>query len=267
MSYQPYNPPAPTSNPGKKTALIIIAVVVVLCCLCTTIAGGGAAAFLFWQKPAQQTTNLLPTPIEEAVQVQEETPFVFEEETPEEPAIPKENPFPQDTPLPVEEPTEAPPANNPDQPAGSGLSVSRQEMINFYSDGGAFTFGDPTEISGLEIIMGTHTWLCVDTNCAAVTLGGPEDDLQVVAIVVPTDPDDSAQTTLSLLLLMTTAARFTDAQDVESVPTLILTDLTDAQSSGENFEKQIESSGYIFTESYDATTHNAGLAVSRPKQP
>ena len=138
--------------------------------------------------------------------------------------------------------------------------------MDFYSSGGAFEFDDPTEIQGLEIVMGTHTWLCVETNCAAVTLGGPEDDLLVIAVVVPTKPGDGAQTTMSLLLLMTTAARFTDAQAVEVVPGQILNDLLKAQGAAGNFEKTIESSGYTFTESYDATTHNAGLAISRPKK-
>jgi hypothetical protein len=174
-----------------------------------------------------------------------------------------DTPEPENTSEPESLPTSTPRASKPG--SANGLGVTRAEMIEFYSSGGAFTFDDPTTIQGLEIVQGTHTWLCVDSNCAAVTLGGPEDDLLVLSVVVPTQPDDGTQTTLGILLLMTTAARFTDAQADEVVPAQIMEDITNAQKASQNLEKAIESSGYVFTETYDAQTHNAGLAISRPK--
>jgi len=263
MNNPPYPAPASQNSSGKKTTLIIITVVIVMCCLCSTLAGGAGAAYYLWLKPVAQESHLPPAPTEEAFPIlantlpAEDAPAFESTSTPE------------DTPAPVDQPTETPAANEPGQGNGAvldrGLGVSQAEMIDFYSSGGAFQFGQPTVVQGLEMIQGTHTWLCVEANCAAVTLGGPKDDLEVIAIVVPTQPDDSAQTTLGILLLMTTAARFTDAQATDIIPGQIMDDLLEAQKNSQNLEKTMESSGYVFTETYDAKTHNAGLAISRPK--
>lgn len=267
MSSQPYSSTPPESSTGKKTILIIIVAVVVLCCLCTVLAGAAGAAYYFLLRPAQQEVGFTPDPQEELL-TEENTPVVEPTPEPEDTPLPENTPTPQNTSTPQKEPTVTLAAQNQDQPGGAGLGVSREEMMAFYSASDQFEFGEPSETQGMPYIMGTHTWLCIDSNCAAVTLGGPEEDLEVISIVVPTDPDDGAQTTLGILLLMTTAARFADSEGIdtiETVPAQVMQDIQDAQAAGQNLEKQIENSGYIFTVIYDAATHNAGLAVSRPR--
>jgi hypothetical protein len=269
MNNPPSETPAPQNTSATKTILVIVSVLVVLCCLCTAVTGGGAAAYFTLIRPKIETANHPFFPTEEAVQVQE-SPFPVEdtptvENTPELVDTPtvENTPEARNTPEAEVEPTLTHQASGPDD--FRGLGVSREEMISFYNTGDAFTFSDPTTMQGLEIVQGTHSWLCVESNCAAVTLGGPANDLLVISVVVPTKPDDSTQTTLGLLLLMTTAARFTDPQSASSVPTQVMEEIFNAQKTSQDLEEIIESNGYEFTVNYNAQTQNAGLAVTRPK--
>jgi hypothetical protein len=244
MNNQPETyPPAggtPAGQPriGRNTVLIVIIALVVLCCLCTLVASAGAAAY-FILRPAsvEQVPDFLPGLEETPFDIPEfEEPFPFE-------STPLEDVFPFEE-TPGVEPfllEETPDSSNPNSLAG--LGVSREEMLEYYSAGGAFEFGEPQAVEGLDMVMGVHTSMCLDGNCAAVTLAGPAEDLLVISIVVPTRPGDSGQSLLALTLLMDTIARYADDATGANLPAEIMTDVLAAQSAGETIEKTYENNG------------------------
>jgi len=136
-------------------------------------------------------------------------------------------------------------------------------MIRFFGGDKAFIFGKPFIVQGFEAVMGAHTWVCIQTNCASVTLLGPADDLLAVSVVVPTDPKDTSQTATAVALLMNAASHFVDTSS--DLPYQILSEVTAAQASQTSVNKTVTDNGYEFTIVYNAQTHNAGLAIGRPK--
>jgi hypothetical protein len=182
---------------------------------------------------------------------------------PEDTATPEDTVAPEDTATPeaIEVPTDTPQVENATNPLS--LGVSRDEMIQFFSAGEAFIFGKPFTVQGFEAVMGTHTWVCIQANCASVTLLGPADDLLAVSVVVPTDPKDTAQTATAVALLMTAALHFIDTSS--DLPFQILSEVTAAQASQTDVNKTVTNNGYEFTIIYNAQTQNAGLAIARPK--
>lgn len=228
---QPYfedstSTPAPPQK-SNKMLLLAGAAVILLCCLCLALVGGYFAVSNFFESK----TTLEPTEIID---------------------MPQPEPKPLVTSLPA---TPKPPA------AGDGLGVSRAEMMDFFGSGEAFNFDTPTIMQGMEVVMGTHTRLCLKGDCAAVTLLGPEESLSAVSAAVPTDPNDSSQTMTSAALLMTLASRFVGSSS--TVPTDILNALLDAQSSGQSSYLTFKDNGYTFDFSYDAGSGVAALAVTQ----
>ncbi len=248
-SFTPSNQPLPgngTGQPQKNNSNrnLIIGIVIaalLLCCICGTTAGLGAAAFFYLHRTTAGQTTIDSTP--EFIE-----PTIAEEisATPENIISPSETPVPEATSTNVQ-----------------GLGVTRDAMLQFFNSGDAFNFGKPTEIQGVEVVQGEHKSLCIQTNCAAVTLLGPADDLLSVSVVVPTDPQNVSQTTVAMTLLLDAADQFTGNNS--NVPMQIMSDLIQAQSAGNNFEKTFQESGYSFTENYFAQTHNAGIVITRPK--
>ncbi|MCC6147795.1 MAG: hypothetical protein IT308_09530 [Anaerolineaceae bacterium] len=228
----PANPPPARNN--KKIILIVLGVVL-LCCVCLA-----AAAALFGFSSLFSSSSI-------------EAPFssIIGEATPAGMTV---------------RPTTTPPAAVPTatavQPtsAGKGLGVSRAEMMDFFGSGGAFEFEEPFTSNGMELMMGYHTWLCLEGDCAAVTLLGPEKELLAVSAAVPTDPNDQGQTMTATALLMTLAQRFSSA--ASSVSTDILDYVLTAQVKPQEASKVFKDNGYVFTVAYDASTHIASLAIA-----
>ena len=238
------------SNSKRNTIIIAAFAIIIICCLCTGLAAaGGGSAYLLSAR-----TKVITRSVKEAM-----TPAIpsIPEATfaPEDTTAPKETATPETNVLPSETPQEHIPFYI------LGLGVSRDEMEQFLGAGGAFRFGKPTSIQGIEAVMGTSSSQCIQTNCAAVTLSGPADDLLAVSVVAPTDP---RQTAMACALLMTVSARF--AQDSGGIGTQILTDITQAQIAQTNLNKTMIDNGYEFTIIYNPQTHNAGLDIARPKQ-
>lgn len=227
---------------------------VLICCLVVAVvvvAGGTGAAYFLTSSTKVATVT--------AVQVNAPPATSLPEDT----ATPEDTVAPEDTATPetIEAPTDTPQVENTTNPLS--LGVSRDEMEQFLGAGGAFTFGKPFTIQGLEAVMGTHSWLCIQTNCAAVTLLGPADDLLAVSAVVPTDPKDTGQTATACALLMTVSARFSQSG---GIALQILDDITKAQAAQTNLNQSVIDNGYEFTIIYNSQTHNAGLGVGRPKK-
>ena len=226
---------SPKNNSNQKIIIGVVIAALVLCCVCVTIAGLGAAAFFYIHKAA----NIEPTPeIIEPTQSQEisATPDI---NSPTETAVP-------------ETPT-----------SGQGLGITRDAMLQFFTKDDTFQFGQPTQVQGQEVVQGENKSLCIDTNCAAVTMVGPADDLLDVSEYVPTDPADSTQTTIALTALIDAASQFTGSKS--ATPLIIMGELIQAQSEGKDFQKTIQENGYSFLEDYNAQTHNAGITITRAK--
>jgi len=250
-------PPAGAGQPPKngsnnKIIIAVVIVVVVLCCICVSAAGVGTAAYFYLQKSPEINNQIETTPeIIEPTQSEESNP------TPEvvEPTQGEEiSPTPEIVYSPSETSLPGTPTNN------KGLDVSRDDMIQFLVP---FSFGQPKEIQGLEMVEGQDQSLCIQTNCAGATLAGPADDLLAVAVAVPTDPQDTGQTATAVALLMDVVQKFSGNNS--AFPMQILSDLTQAQAAGNDFEKAIQENGYSFDENYDSQTHNAGVTITRPK--
>ncbi|NPV75392.1 MAG: hypothetical protein HPY59_03355 [Anaerolineae bacterium] len=223
--------PAPPQKSRKKYLLAALAAVL-LCCLCLALITAGFAAYrAFGSDLFGKDTQ--PKIVEVTVAV-----------------TPQETPALQST----------PPAPQP-AAAGSGLGVSRAEMIDFFGSGGAFEFDAPFTAQGKEVVMGSHTWLCLEGDCAAVTLLGPEENLEAVSVAVPTDPNDDTQSATAMTLLMTLASRFSSSSS--TTPFDVLDAVTKAQASRQNKEATFKNNGYTFNVSYDAASGIAALAVSR----
>ena len=244
--------PTPKSNSKRNIIIIGIVAVVFICCLCVglIVVGGGAAYFL-------------PASSKVVTQIVAETVFPEITSLPADTAAPDDTATPEDTTTPetIGLPSETPPGKNPPNPLS--LGVSRDEMIQFFNADKAFIFGKPFMVQGLEAVIGTHTWVCIQTNCAVVTLLGPADDLLAVSVVVPTDPNDIAQTSTAVALLMNAASHFVDTSS--DLPYQILSEVTVAQTSQTDVNKTFTNNGYEFTIVYIAQTHNAGFAIARPK--
>lgn len=219
---------------SRKTIVIIVIVVAVLCCLCTALAGGAAALYLFFSQGAAAPALIqeLPIPLPGNI------------------PVPEDLPLPENLPVPQVPPAQLPPA------AGLG---TRQDLMAYYGE--AFDFGAPTVTQDMEIVTGTHRSICVKGDCAAVSMAGPADAVTSLAIVVPTDPKDTAQSTVAITLLMNTAMHF--AGEDSTLPFDIMTDIFEAQKSNTALDKQSEEDGYLFIESYNPQTHQAGLTVVR----
>lgn len=229
----PDSPPPSRSN--KKIILIVLGVIV-LCCLCLiAVAGLFGLSSLFVANPFAKD----PTSTPRAAITVEVRPV----ETAVRPATPLA------------------PAATKATTTGDGLGVSRAEMMDFFGSDGAMEFEDPFFFGETELMMGYHTWICLEGDCAAVTLLGPEDDLQAVSAAVPTDPDDQTQTMTAVSLLMTLAGHFSGS--ASDIPYQILEAVQNAQANNRSDEQIFEDNGYVFTISYDADSRIAGLTVSR----
>jgi hypothetical protein len=245
--------PPVKDNSKRNIIIIVIVVAVLICCLVVgiiVVAGGGAAYFL------TSSSKVSTVPASEII-----APSATS--LPEDTATPEEIVSPEET---ATSETVLPPSETPQEQSASnslGLGVNRDDMEQFLGVGGAFTFGKPSIIQGLEVVMGTSSSQCIQTNCASVTLLGPVDDLLAVSVVAPTDPNDPGQTAMACALLMTVSARF--AQDSSGIAMQILTGITQAQTAQTNLNKTVIDNGYEFTIIYNPQTHNAGLAVARPK--
>lgn len=245
--------PQPKDNKKRNIIIIVIVVAVLICCLVVAVvvvAGGGAAYFLASSSKVV-TESAVQTIAPPATQLPEDTV------TPEDTVAPEDTATPET----IEAPTDTPQVGNTTNPLS--LGVSRDEMEQFLGADGAFKFGKPFTIQGLEAVLGTHSWLCIQTNCATVTLLGPADDLLAVSVAVPTDPKDTSQTATAVALLMTAASHFIDTSS--DLPFQILSEVTAAQASQTEVNKTVTNNGYEFTIIYNAQTHNAGLAIGRPK--
>jgi hypothetical protein len=245
--------PTPENNTKRNTIIIVVVAVIIICCLCAGLAGAGGGAALIlpaWSRVISRSVQVTIVPVIPSISTVTAAPV--------DTAIPEETVTPENLLLPTETPQAQIPADQ------AGLGASRDEMEQFLGAGGSITFADPTTIQGFEAVMGTSSWICIQTNCAAVTLLGPADNLLAVSVVVPTDPNDPGQTGIACALLMTVASRF--SQSGSGLALQILTDITQAQASTTALNKTVNDNGYEFTIMYDPQTHNAGLAVSRPKQ-
>ena len=226
-------------NSSKKIILIVLIILIIVCCLCAITAAIGGGIYQFWGKSTAVSTQeeIIPTELEETSISPEMT---------------------LEAPINIEEPTTAPKSTN-----SKGLGVSRAEMLQSLNSGNAFNVGKPFKLQDLEAVMGEHVSLCIQSNCAAFTLLGPAKDLMAVSMVVPTDPNDQTQTLTAITLLMDVASSF--AGNNSDIPMQVMNDILKAQSNQKNLDKKFNINGYSFNESYDAKTHNAGLAISRPQ--
>ncbi len=260
MSNPSLPPAAPKSN--TSTILIVVVAVVALCCLCTAVAGaGGAALFLY----NTSSTSGMRTTLEAIPQVVTEEVFPAEPTWTEEVATPEvETPEPTETAEPTETPEPTETAAAP-QTSGPGMGVSRDEMMKFFNAGNAFTWADPIMVSGVEMVQGTHSSLCVKSDCASVTLAGPADDLLAVSVAVPLSPTDNSERLTAITLLMTAVGRFNDQKGLNTLPKQILNDMGSASKAGTSLDKSFENNGYKFTESYNPKTQVGAIGITRPK--
>ena len=118
-------------------------------------------------------------------------------------------------------------------------------------------------MQGQEVVTLTHKTLCVQTNCAAVSLAGPEDNLLAISVFVPTDPKDTLQTTTALTLLMDAVGEFSG--DSKQFPMKVMSDLFQAQQSGTDYQYSMLNNGYSFTEQYISQSQEAGVTITRSK--
>ena len=233
-------------NPHKRNILIIVIGLVVLCCLFTLVAAGGAGIYTYFKGSATSDSASLArvTP-----------PAVAEAATaPAEPTLPPKPSaapdVPSQPPAAPDVPTQPPAPNVPPQPSaapqsGSNhapLGVSRAEMMKIYK---VFVFQKPYTDSGLEMVVGYHTWLCVGKDCAAITLAGSADNLLAVGLEVPTNPKDNQETLTAILLLGDLVSDITKDQ---SASLQVITDVTDAAKGQKALNKKYNVNGFIVTE-------------------
>ncbi|MDR3574133.1 MAG: hypothetical protein P4L50_09735 [Anaerolineaceae bacterium] len=243
--YQPMpqvNQP-PKNNSNKKIIIGVVVAALVLCCVCGSTAGLGTAAYFYIHKTSEAQSNVTSTTVaNEPTQAYVIQPTQAAESSP--------------TSIPATEATQIPAAIQ-------GLGVTRAAMLKFYTTDDTFTFGQPTRVQGQELVQGENKSLCIGSNCAAVTLLGPADDLVDVSEYVPTDPTDSTQTTIALTALIDGASQFTNSDS--ATPLIIMGQMMQAQSAGKDFQQTITDHGYTFFEDYNAQTHNAGVTITRSK--
>jgi hypothetical protein len=247
----PVDKPPRKNGSKNKTVIFVVAAIVVICCLCVGVIGLGFGGYYFFQNNSD-----IQSSIEEIGNALAETPSEVEvtqptEEMPMQEEIPTEEE--------IESPTEAPVPSEPT--STQGLGISRDEMMQFVNQGGAFTFSEPIDLQGEEAVTGTHSSLCVASDCAAVTLLGPADNLLAVSVAVPMDPNDLMQATTAITLVMDVALKFTS--DQTTVPQQIMTDLLGAHTTQKAFDNTFDDNGYTFTENYNPQTHIASLAIAK----
>lgn len=223
--------PAVPQKSNKKYLLAALAAIL-LCCLCLALVAAGFAAYRAFDG-GLFGKDVQPKPVEITVEAPPQEPTALQS---------------------------VPTASKPST-AGSGLGVSRAEMMDFFGSGGAFEFDAPFTAQGKEVVMGSHTWLCLEGDCAAATLLGPEESLEAVSVAVPLDPNDDTQSITAVTLLMTLASRF--ASSSSTVPYDVLDAVTSAQANRQNKEVTFKDNGYTFNVSFDAASGIAALAVSR----
>jgi len=249
----------PKSRSNKGTIIAVIAIVVI-CCLCAGVVGGGIYGYNMLQNNPE-----LKGSFDDVINAFGTTPteprvYGSDNESPTEAPAPEE-PGTIEAPTQAEPgaPTEAPAPNQPGSVRGLGLS--RAEMIQYLNQGGAFTFGEPYDLSGDQAVDGTHKTICLSSDCATVTLLGPADNLSVVSVAVPTDPKDIKQTTVAITLVMDVALKFTG--DPNKTPTQIMSDLMAAQAGKNKLDKSFDDNGFTFTETYEPDSGIATLAIAR----
>jgi len=232
-----------------------------LCCVCGSAAGLGGAAYYYLKQSPEAQVNLVettqqveppqqgvPTEAIQPTQIVEPTAVVEATQAEETSATPNSNFSPTGT---------AVAANF------QGLGVTQAAMVQFFNSGDVFDVGQPKTLQGQEVLTLTHKTLCVQMDCAAVSLAGPEDDLLAISVYVPTDPKDTLQTTTALTLLMDAVGQFSGPS--QQFPTKVLSDLLQAQQAGADYQYSILNNGFSFTEEYIAKTHDAGVTITRPK--
>ena len=110
----------------------------------------------------------------------------------------------------------------------------------------------------------TDKQLCLNNRCANITLfGSPTEgaaNLAAVFVSVPTDPTDQKQTMTSLTMLMSLAHYFTGD---DKFPYQIMNDFVDAQAKKNALDRDVKFNDFIFTEIYDANTHDGTLGVKK----
>jgi hypothetical protein len=233
---------ADQSPKNRSTNKIIIGGVIaalVLCCVCGSITGLGAAAYFYLKKAPEIQANQPATP-----EIIDTTQAEGNSATPEPVYSATETVVPVTT------------------TTGQGLDVTRDSLLQFINANYDFNFSQPTQMQGQEVVQGESKSQCINTNCAAITLVGPADNLLVVSAVVPTDPQDNAQSTIAITLLGDIVTQFTG--DKSDTPLIIMGELIQAQSEGKDYQNTIQQNGYSFLEDYDSQSHNAGITISRP---
>jgi hypothetical protein len=247
MQYPSDLKPPPKSGSSKKIILIVAIAAVVLCCLCPLLAGAGAAVYQFLLKDGGEPNIIAPQPFTDLPTLLPGVPTL---------------PVTAATPLPTVSGADI--EDQPDAPSSSNGLGTRQELMDFYNAGEAFVFEDPINVGDLELVTGYHTWVCLKNDCAAVTMAGPAEEILSLAIVVPTDKKDAAQTATAVTLLMNTAMHF--AGEKSDLPFTIMSDILDAQSKDMQLEKTTTENGFTFTETYDPATGQGGLLVVRSSE-
>ena len=161
--------------------------------------------------------------------------------------------FLQKAPAP-ENPTPAPagPTAPPQTPAAQSsssdhapLGVNRADMIKYFN-GLNFVFQNPTTQNGVEMVTGYHKTLCINQDCAAITLFGPADNLLAIAMAVPTDPNDINQTSDAVPLLGMLAYKITNDQDFTIQ---MAKEITNAVMGKTALDKKYNVNGFIVSES------------------
>jgi hypothetical protein len=103
-----------------------------------------------------------------------------------------------------------------------------------------FVFQNPTTQNGVDMVTGYHKWLCIDKDCAALTLGGPADNLTIVVMAVPIDPNDSKGTLTAIMLLGDIAMDITKDQ---SFSAQVIKDFSDAANGQKTLDKKYNVNG------------------------
>jgi len=222
--------PAAQQKINKKILLAVLAVIL-LCCLCLALIIGGFAVTRAFNGSLSEDTPAKPARV--TVEVAPQAPSA-----------------PQKTPTASEPST-----------AGSGLGVSRAEMMDFFGSGEAFEFKKPMNTQGQEMVMGFHNWICVEAACAIAMLIGPEEELEGVSLVVPLDPNDDKQSLTAMMLLMTLPGHFTSRSS--TVPVDVLDFFKSTYAKQQTKEATFKDNGYTFKVNYNATDGMATVAVRR----
>lgn len=276
-SSNPSQPPRPGAA-GNRTTLTILLIVLgaalVLCLACILLTSGaaGLAAFLITRSERSPSLSTLPpvATVEAPAPKFTRTPTSTRTATPtitEPPFVPSISPTPSASASPTS--TMTPTSTlTPTPPGGAstnrqGLGHSRAELMQFYNRDDAFTFGEPIQAQGFEAVIGTHKTLCIDSNCAAVTLLGPAENVLSVAVSAPTGARSPVQSATSMALLATTAGYFSDTGEAATIVTAMTGDLLQAQRQNKTFEKALDQGEKTFLWRYDASSGVATLAVAR----